>query len=346
MRVPESKRLSPRRRPRSPRYLASSLTICASSFGVNPASLTETGRESAESARPHARPRPRLEDARSARGRARLWQRRVALVALDAWRLEPRACRLAVARLLERRQLAVTRRQRRAMFGSKANGDAKYAPLNGARVRSRPPSPPGPDRFSFSTTLRRAEDAEAPFSLLGSAVEAAASAVRPTPRPPGHSRTHSGGFAHTAKASTPSARFSRAAAAAVVSELTTSATTGLESHRVAAIRKLAGPNEFAVAPKESAWRHFAGQFTEQPLNMLLLASAVVSAFFGNYDDAISITLAILIVVTGSLLIASPPLTRPVAFVQERRSEKSLEALNKLVPHYCHVMRCVRSIAPI
>lgn len=28
----------------------------------------------------------------------------------------------------------------------------------------------------------------------------------------------------------------------------------------------------------------------------------------------------------------------VAFVQEYRSEKSLEALNKLVPHYCHVIR--------
>ncbi|KAF8736928.1 hypothetical protein AX14_013742 [Amanita brunnescens Koide BX004] len=31
-------------------------------------------------------------------------------------------------------------------------------------------------------------------------------------------------------------------------------------------------------------------------------------------------------------------TCPVGFVQERRSEKSLEALNKLVPHHCHVIR--------
>lgn len=28
----------------------------------------------------------------------------------------------------------------------------------------------------------------------------------------------------------------------------------------------------------------------------------------------------------------------VGFVQEQRSEKSLEALNKLVPHYCHITR--------
>ncbi len=33
-------------------------------------------------------------------------------------------------------------------------------------------------------------------------------------------------------------------------------------------------------------------------------------------------------------------TRPplVGFVQERRSEQSLEALNKLVPHHCHIIR--------
>lgn len=28
----------------------------------------------------------------------------------------------------------------------------------------------------------------------------------------------------------------------------------------------------------------------------------------------------------------------VGFVQEQRSEKSLEALNKLVPHHCHIIR--------
>jgi Ca2+-transporting ATPase len=28
----------------------------------------------------------------------------------------------------------------------------------------------------------------------------------------------------------------------------------------------------------------------------------------------------------------------VGFVQERRSEQSLESLNKLVPHHCHIMR--------
>jgi len=51
---------------------------------------------------------------------------------------------------------------------------------------------------------------------------------------------------------------------------------------------------------------------------------------GNVDDAVSITVAVLIVLT-------------VGFVQEQRSEKSLEALNKLVPHHCHVVRDGRSV---
>ncbi|ODQ60549.1 hypothetical protein WICANDRAFT_23374, partial [Wickerhamomyces anomalus NRRL Y-366-8] len=46
---------------------------------------------------------------------------------------------------------------------------------------------------------------------------------------------------------------------------------------------------------------------------------------GNIDDSVSITLAIVIVVT-------------VGFVQEYRSEQSLQALNKLVPAEAHLIR--------
>ncbi|KAL8954025.1 MAG: hypothetical protein Q9222_000147 [Ikaeria aurantiellina] len=46
---------------------------------------------------------------------------------------------------------------------------------------------------------------------------------------------------------------------------------------------------------------------------------------GNLDDAVSIAIAVTIVVT-------------VGFIQEYRSEKSLEALNKLVPHHAHLIR--------
>jgi Ca2+-transporting ATPase len=69
---------------------------------------------------------------------------------------------------------------------------------------------------------------------------------------------------------------------------------------------------------------FLKQFKET-LILLLLGSAVISFIMGNLDDATSITIAVAIVVT-------------VGFVQEYRSEKSLEALNKLVPHFAHLIR--------
>lgn len=85
-----------------------------------------------------------------------------------------------------------------------------------------------------------------------------------------------------------------------------------------------GPNELPHEEEEPLWMRFLKQFKET-LILLLLASAVVSFFIGNTDDSISITLAVTIVVT-------------VGFVQEYRSEKSLEALNKLVPHSAHIRR--------
>lgn len=109
--------------------------------------------------------------------------------------------------------------------------------------------------------------------------------------------------------------------------LDTNGTTGLESIQEASQRKLAyGANEVVVEETESLWRKFVGTFIQDPLILLLIGSAVVSFIMGNIDDAVSITLAIVIVVT-------------VGFVQEYRSEKSLEALNKLVPAECHLIRC-------
>lgn len=89
-----------------------------------------------------------------------------------------------------------------------------------------------------------------------------------------------------------------------------------------------GPNELPHDDPEPLWLRFLKQFKET-LILLLLASAAISFFMGNYDDAISITLAVTIVVT-------------VGFVQEYRSEKSLEALNRLVPHHAHLIRDIPS----
>ncbi|CAH2090819.1 unnamed protein product [Euphydryas editha] len=85
-----------------------------------------------------------------------------------------------------------------------------------------------------------------------------------------------------------------------------------------------GPNEFEVKEQEPLWKKYIEQF-QNPLILLLLGSAVVSICMRQFDDAISITVAIMIVVT-------------VAFVQEYRSEKSLEELNKLVPPSCNCLR--------
>ncbi|KAJ2467412.1 High affinity Ca2+/Mn2+ P-type ATPase-like protein [Coemansia sp. RSA 2337] len=86
-----------------------------------------------------------------------------------------------------------------------------------------------------------------------------------------------------------------------------------------------GRNVLESAEEESLVVKFVKSIVTNSMVMLLFGSAGVSVLVGNWDDAFSITLAILIVST-------------VGFVQEYRSEKSLEALTSLVPNFCHVVR--------
>ncbi|CAH0522441.1 unnamed protein product [Peronospora belbahrii] len=85
-----------------------------------------------------------------------------------------------------------------------------------------------------------------------------------------------------------------------------------------------GWNEFQGTQDELLILKFASQFKD-PLILLLLSSGLVSVTMGHLDDAISIAIAITIVVT-------------VAFVQEYRSEKTLAALKELVPPHCKALR--------
>lgn len=105
--------------------------------------------------------------------------------------------------------------------------------------------------------------------------------------------------------------------------------------------KIIGFNELQAPQEDSTFMKYLEQF-KNPLILLLLGefqayhrcvpmsnqfcltsgSALVSIIMQQFDDAISITIAIIIVVT-------------VAFIQEYRSEKSLEELKKLVPPECH-----------
>ncbi|XP_026289386.1 calcium-transporting ATPase type 2C member 1 [Frankliniella occidentalis] len=110
----------------------------------------------------------------------------------------------------------------------------------------------------------------------------------------------------------------------VASVLQVDVRTGLSWRESEQRRSLTGLNELAVLQEDPTWKKYIEQF-KNPLIMLLLGSAVVSICMKQYDDAVSITVAIIIVVT-------------VAFVQEYRSEKSLQELTKLVPPSCHCVR--------
>ncbi|CAG9538346.1 unnamed protein product [Cercopithifilaria johnstoni] len=99
---------------------------------------------------------------------------------------------------------------------------------------------------------------------------------------------------------------------------------GLSSAEVIRRQKYNGYNEFDIHDHYPIWRKYLDQFNN-PLIILLLTSAAISLLMGRGEDSISITVAIVIVVT-------------VGFVQEYRSEKTLEHLNKLVPPTCHTIR--------
>ncbi|KAI5117984.1 hypothetical protein M0805_009201 [Coniferiporia weirii] len=204
--------------------------------------------------------------------------------------------------------------------------------------------------FAYSTTLRRhnAESANIPgggasssrLQSLGRIVsnegadllDRVISTVAGRPSLEGQmdeNHTNSNGHAEKGLQETPSSIHAHSTIEATATQFSTSVTEGLHSSAIPALRELHGYNEFSVATPEPVLIKFAKTIYEQPLILLLFGSAIISAIMHNIDDAVSITVAILIVLT-------------VGFIQERRSEKSLEALNKLVPHYCHLTRDGRS----
>ena len=106
--------------------------------------------------------------------------------------------------------------------------------------------------------------------------------------------------------------------------LQTSLITGLTPAEALSRLHDQGPNELPHEEPEPLWLRFLKQFKE-PLILLLLCSAGASVLVGNEDDAISIAVAVTIVVS-------------VGFIQEYRSEKSIEALSHLVPNHAHLIR--------
>ncbi|KAI8632592.1 calcium-transporting P-type ATPase [Xylariaceae sp. FL1651] len=139
----------------------------------------------------------------------------------------------------------------------------------------------------------------------------------PSPRP---------GYARTTSAQSKSVAdgYSFITPAETATRLQTSLTHGLTPGEALSRLRDFGPNEIIHEEPDPLWLRFLMQFRE-PLIILLLVSAALSIFVGNMDDAVSITVAVTIVVT-------------VGFVQEYRSEKSIEALNHLVPNHAHLVR--------
>ncbi|KAK4156892.1 hypothetical protein C8A00DRAFT_30214 [Chaetomidium leptoderma] len=111
----------------------------------------------------------------------------------------------------------------------------------------------------------------------------------------------------------------------------TSLTHGLTPAEALSRLRDYGPNEIPHDEPEPIWLRFLKQFQE-PLIVLLLVTAGASIVVGNMDDAVSITVAVTIVVS-------------VGFVQEYRSEKSIEALNHLVPNHAHLVRQASKASP-
>ncbi|KAI1461734.1 calcium-transporting ATPase type 2C member 1 [Annulohypoxylon moriforme] len=142
--------------------------------------------------------------------------------------------------------------------------------------------------------------------------------ARSTSRQSGHVRTTS------AQSRTVADGYSSLTPAETAAQLHTSLIHGLTPTEALSRLRDFGPNEIPHDPPDPLWLRFIMQFRE-PLILLLLVSAFLSIFVGNMDDAVSITIAVTIVVT-------------VGFVQEYRSEKSIEALNHLVPNHAHLVR--------
>ncbi|KAM3461669.1 hypothetical protein NHJ6243_004751 [Beauveria neobassiana] len=140
---------------------------------------------------------------------------------------------------------------------------------------------------------------------------------QPTSRPR-HARTTS------AHARSVADEFSFMTPSEAAARLRTSLTHGLTPNEGLIRLGSYGPNEIPHDDPEPLWLRFLKQFQE-PLIVMLLVSAGASLLLGNTDDAISITVAVTIVVS-------------VGFIQEYRSEKSIEALNHLVPNHAHLLR--------
>lgn len=106
---------------------------------------------------------------------------------------------------------------------------------------------------------------------------------------------------HRPQRATPSAKYACLELQEALHDFQSSLTDGLPSSIIPSLQAVHGYNEFSVQSPEPLLIKFAKTIYESPLILLLFGSAIVSAIMGNIDDAVSITIAILIVLTGACL---------------------------------------------
>ena len=111
-------------------------------------------------------------------------------------------------------------------------------------------------------------------------------------------------------------------------ELKTDSEAGLSNEEAAMRLYHDGPNILETQENETLFDILVEQLSN-PLILLLIGSSFVSLIIGELQDAISITVTVCIVIT-------------VAMIQEHQSSKSMEALYKLAPPRCHVVRAGKS----
>lgn len=118
----------------------------------------------------------------------------------------------------------------------------------------------------------------------------------------------------------------------VAKVLETDITHGLNSFEARERLKKYGINQLEEVSEHNtvstaifkAVKDYLSQFMN-PLIQLLMICIIVSAAIQEYENAISISVSVLIVCT-------------ISYIQERRADKSLEKLNKQMPSICRVLR--------
>lgn len=110
----------------------------------------------------------------------------------------------------------------------------------------------------------------------------------------------------------------------VLEKLATCSEKGLDEQEARARLEQFGPNKLIDARKTPPWQKFLNQFKDFMV-LVLIAATIVSGFLGEWADAITI---MIIVVINAIL----------GFVQEFRAEKSMEALKAMTAPEARVIR--------